>query len=412
MALFKEKIRILSSLQPLFAKKEYKILLKESFLLLFTAMNQYISTNIQTINAPNRQISAKYYHPLCTSSFSFSTKQLQLLYDYTATIALLSAKNKKLLDPIKEILPFIHTSASKTTIKLAALIIADGVYEIEIKTGYQPKNALKFISAFSNECLPDFYYPLYLPDYLLGVFLLDNLPLHKNIRTLIDKINSQKKTVFQNVLFQFESGKITLESAYKKVPDETLWDNLFCKKNRSYLRSNVDGKYRDNSDYESINYSAIFNLHKLLSPFLNSNSIFVDFGCGAARLINIFSSVSEIRKLIGIEIDNKIFNNAHYNIKNNKFNLSDIELFQMDASNFNCELGTIFYFFHPFGKRTMSAVAKNILKSLKSNPREIIIVYYNPFHKESFSHFGEPIIKSKLDVPLYIWKINKSSCPL
>ena len=48
----------------------------------------------------------------------------------------------------------------------------------------------------------------------------------------------------------------------------------------------------------------------------------------------------------------------------------------------------VFFFFNPFDEIVMLAVIKNILQSLKENPREVYAVYLNPLHKEIFLSAG------------------------
>jgi len=396
----------LSPFKRFLAAKAHKKLKKEAFSLLFIAMKRYILENINENGRKATHVSAKYYPPVCTTAISLSQAELAIIYAYTSAIAQTAFKKKRFVDPLQAIKPLIFTVNTGTITQLASLMIVNSIYNAGLAPEYQLENALFFLSAFQNNS-PDYYFPRYFPDYLLGIKSIKILSKNRGINILIKKIEKEKNSYLKLLLHQLKNEKISLKKAYQKFPIDENLDNLFCKKNTAYIRSNVIGKYRDNSDYESIKYPAIFQLQKLLSPHLKSSDIFVDFGCGTARLINIFSSILEIQRFVGIEIDTKIFNAAKYNIENNNFNKSDLELLQMDAVNFDCEKGTVFYFFHPFGEKTMSAVAKNIWKSLKTNPRRILIIYYNPFYANAFSVFGKPFLKSTLDAPLYLWKFEQ-----
>jgi hypothetical protein len=57
----------------------------------------------------------------------------------------------------------------------------------------------------------------------------------------------------------------------------------------------------------------------------------------------------------------------------------DIVMLRMDATQFRLPVEKIvLYMYNPFKKRVMAAVLKNLEESLRSSPREVFVVYYNP----------------------------------
>lgn len=130
---------------------------------------------------------------------------------------------------------------------------------------------------------------------------------------------------------------------------------------------------KDRHPYQPTFYG---RLEKMLAYLkLTQDDVFVDLGCGKGRAV-FFVARQKIKKVIGVELNPKLFAVAQKNLKNFRRGRSPIKLLNVDAACFNPQEGTAFFLFNPFGRDTLEAVLGNIENSLVINPRGIRIVYY------------------------------------
>ena len=107
---------------------------------------------------------------------------------------------------------------------------------------------------------------------------------------------------------------------------------------------------------------------------LSSDDVLVDLGCGKGRVLFV-AAEQKVKKIIGVELDQKLTVLAHENIRNLRSQCSPIEIVNTDAATFPVEEGTVFFLFDPFGLNTCDKVIDNIEASLIIHPRSIRIVY-------------------------------------
>ena len=116
----------------------------------------------------------------------------------------------------------------------------------------------------------------------------------------------------------------------------------------------------------------------------------LDFGCGKGRVLAV-AAYYGFRKITGVEFAKELCDVARKNIipVQQRFPDKIFNVIHANAVDYKIEYDTnVFFFFNPFDEVVMLAVAKNILTSLKQNPREIYVVYINPVHKEIFMSAG------------------------
>ncbi|MEO6452577.1 MAG: class I SAM-dependent methyltransferase [Ginsengibacter sp.] len=142
-------------------------------------------------------------------------------------------------------------------------------------------------------------------------------------------------------------------------------------------------------NYQGANY---FLLEKLFSHMqsINANNNIVDYGCGKGRVLVVAASYG-FKKIIGIEFARELCEMAKKNILRLQYNFPEkfFNVIHADAVDYLIEDDiNVFFFFNPFNEIVMLTVVKNILRSLKINPREVYAVYLNPVHKEIFMSAG------------------------
>jgi SAM-dependent methyltransferase len=116
----------------------------------------------------------------------------------------------------------------------------------------------------------------------------------------------------------------------------------------------------------------------------------LDFGCGKGRVLTV-AAYYGFSKITGVEFAKELCDTARKNIipVQQKFPEKIFNVIHANAANYKIDIDTnVFFFFNPFNEIVMLNVVKNILQSLKENPREAFIVYINPVHKEVFMSAG------------------------
>lgn len=141
--------------------------------------------------------------------------------------------------------------------------------------------------------------------------------------------------------------------------------------------------------YQGANY---FLLEKVFDHLqtIGANQNLLDFGCGKGRALAV-AAYYGFRKITGVEFAKELCEIARKNIIpiQQKFPDKIFNVIHANAVDHTIEDDTnVFFFFNPFDEVVMLAVVKNILASLKQNPREIYVVYLNPVHKEIFMSAG------------------------
>jgi SAM-dependent methyltransferase len=141
--------------------------------------------------------------------------------------------------------------------------------------------------------------------------------------------------------------------------------------------------------YQGANYYLLEKVFDYLQT-IEANQNILDFGCGKGRVLAV-AAYYGFEKITGVEFAEELCNEARKNIISvqHKFPEKIFNVINANAFDFKIEKDTnVFFFFNPFDEIVMLAVAKNILHSLKENPREVYVVYLNPVHKEIFLSAG------------------------
>ena len=149
-----------------------------------------------------------------------------------------------------------------------------------------------------------------------------------------------------------------------------------------YYKNNVFSNDWELGHYEHVPYYVLLAIFARLS--LSKEDVFADYGCGKGRA-TAFASRYSLKKVLGIEISPALAEKAVENAERVRGKKCPVEIIVSDAAAFRCRAATIFYFYNPFGEKTMTAVLQKIKESLAENPRRIQIAYYNPTFENLFS---------------------------
>lgn len=156
------------------------------------------------------------------------------------------------------------------------------------------------------------------------------------------------------------------------IETEIKWDKL--------LRIKTTGRDDSRSDqycfpYEPTPYCVLERL--AFSGYIGKKNTLLDYGCGKGR-VDFFLSYQTRCKSIGIEYDDRIYNNAIDNKKSGasagrtNFLLQNAEIYVVPK-----EADRV-YFFNPFSVEILQSVLERVTESYYDNPREILFFFYYP----------------------------------
>lgn len=118
--------------------------------------------------------------------------------------------------------------------------------------------------------------------------------------------------------------------------------------------------------------------------------VLVDFGCGRGRILAI-AAYFGFKQITGVEFAHELCKEAEENMKIIKARFQGIQstVYCGDAVGYEIQKSqNVFTYFNPFNAKVMLPVVKNLLKSLKDNPRDVFVIYFNPTEKEIFLSAG------------------------
>jgi len=106
---------------------------------------------------------------------------------------------------------------------------------------------------------------------------------------------------------------------------------------------------------------------------------FVDIGCGKGRPLILAHSMG-FRKCIGVELSPELAEIARKNTKR-----IDAQVLTANAAEFQFPgEQSVIFLFNPFWSPTIDRFADNLARSLSECPRDLYVVYVNPFCEPSF----------------------------
>ncbi len=178
-------------------------------------------------------------------------------------------------------------------------------------------------------------------------------------------------------------------TVYHEIRGEKKY-NINTSKIEDVKKLSIKGDNIEHAElYQGANYYLLEKVFDHLQT-IEANQSILDFGCGKGRVLTV-AAYYGFSKITGVEFAKELCDVARKNIipVQQKFPQKIFNVIHANAVDHKIENDTnVFFFFNPFDEVVMLAVAKNILQSLKENPREVYVVYLNPVHKEIFISAG------------------------
>ncbi|MGZ3884139.1 MAG: hypothetical protein ACXVP0_11210 [Bacteroidia bacterium] len=146
---------------------------------------------------------------------------------------------------------------------------------------------------------------------------------------------------------------------------------------------------QDNYHYQGASYYVLLNLLKKI-PAKLKNKPFIDYGSGKGRAL-FCAEYCGFDKLIGVELDLELVRLSEENVKNYAMKRPESTFTMVHQNALDYEIppdAAVFYFFNPFSAAIMKQVAAKIVESQRQHPREVLVVYVNPQHKDVWEENG------------------------
>lgn len=136
------------------------------------------------------------------------------------------------------------------------------------------------------------------------------------------------------------------------------------------------------SNYEVTYYRDLVIMFNQIS--MEPEDTIVDFGCGLGRVL-FYCNSRHYCRTVGVENNSYLYNGLLENASayQQKFLEQENRMFFYNVDADKYEIGdddNYFYFFNPFSVDVFKMVLKNIISSVKKNPRDVeLIIYYPTF---------------------------------
>lgn len=143
-------------------------------------------------------------------------------------------------------------------------------------------------------------------------------------------------------------------------------------------------------------------------PIDYSQFVFIDFGSGKGRAL-LLAKQFPFKRIIGVEFSEELHRIAQENIRRfprEAGKRQKVESICLDATEFALpEDPLVCYFCNPFDAVVMRQIRLNIERSLSRNPRDLLVVYYNP--KEAHLFDGDQSFhRLQKFGPIRIWRAH------
>jgi SAM-dependent methyltransferase len=119
--------------------------------------------------------------------------------------------------------------------------------------------------------------------------------------------------------------------------------------------------------------------------------IFLDLGSGKGRTL-LMASDYPFRRILGVELLPTLHQIAQQNLRhyqNDSQQCFSIESLCADANTFRFpDESLVVYLFNPFGEPALRRVVSNLEQSLRTNPRPLYVLYYNPLLEHVLAESG------------------------
>jgi SAM-dependent methyltransferase len=147
-----------------------------------------------------------------------------------------------------------------------------------------------------------------------------------------------------------------------------------------------------------------WDLRMALGQKVSVDDVFIDFGSGKGRMVYLAARYYPFKKVIGVEITERLNTIAKKNIEKNlhKLRCKDVHLVTADVINYIIpDDVTVVYIYDPFGGTVFVNLINRLRISLNRYPREIRILYRHPVMHDCLIENGFEVASKWDDLSMY-----------
>ncbi|MFF5210359.1 methyltransferase domain-containing protein [Streptosporangium sp. NPDC000396] len=118
---------------------------------------------------------------------------------------------------------------------------------------------------------------------------------------------------------------------------------------------------------------------------VGEHDVFIDLGSGMGRMVLEAASQYPFKKVIGVELSERLTDIARKNITGTRLRLrcKDIDLVRSDVLEYEIpDDVTVVFLNNPFRGEIFTTVIKRLIATVDRNPRPVTVIYFNPVEEE------------------------------
>lgn len=151
------------------------------------------------------------------------------------------------------------------------------------------------------------------------------------------------------------------------------------------------------TSHATIYMPASYDMLELVFSALKDQQLqhFVDLGCGRGRAMAVAAHFG-FTKITGIEFSEQLSDQATKNLSSTGKRIPGLQwnVINADVRSYNIPNDAdCIFIFNPFDEVVLTRVIHNIERSLRSNPRNIHVIYLTPHYRHIFDMNGYKIVK-------------------
>jgi hypothetical protein len=164
----------------------------------------------------------------------------------------------------------------------------------------------------------------------------------------------------------------------------------------------VEGENKDRGYlYQPTRVVLLRKLFRALRPLIAPESVLVDFGSGKGRILLVAAEFG-FRKVRGVEFAHELCEIARRNISRFTARIkgtTEFKICELDAAKYVVEADeTVFIMSNPFDQAILTKVLDNLVASLRRNPRQVLIAYFNAKWDQAIQERAEFVRLQELDL--------------
>lgn len=176
--------------------------------------------------------------------------------------------------------------------------------------------------------------------------------------------------IFSDLFFDY---RYKIETINTKMLDELEIDSPNKAHGRYYEGTNA---YRFNRTFSKIKVDV-------------ANTCMIDFGSGKGKLM-FLAAERGIPKIIGVEFSTELVDVCKRNVesfKQRSKSKTEFTVIHMDAAEYQIPAeANLLFFSNPFDEALIEKVIENILRSIQSSPREVVVAHLFPQGNMAFAN--------------------------